>query len=103
MKFLQFAAMDLAKAGEVAKASDKVWASPPPGIKPVADYVCLGIAYPGQSANTVVSVGVVEAESAEALAAVVYPMGLVGATTWNVPVLEIPSAGVSEVEKKMRG
>jgi len=103
MKFLQFAAMDLAKAGEVAKASDKVWASPPTGIKSVADYVCLGIAYPGQPANTAVSVGVIEAESAEALTATSYQMGLAGATVWNVPVLEIPVAGVSEVEKKLRG
>jgi len=93
MKFLQFVAMDMSKAGEVAKASDKVWASPPPGIKPVADYVCLGIAYPGQPANTVISVGVVEAESAEALTATSYPMGLAGASMWNVPVLEIPVAG----------
>jgi hypothetical protein len=103
MKFLQFAAMDLGKAGEVAKASDKVWASPPPGIKSVADYVCLGIAYPGQAANTAVSVGVIEADSAEALTATSYQMGLAGATVWNVPVLEIPVAGVSEVEKKLRG
>jgi len=103
MKFLQFVAMDMAKAGEVAKVSDKVWASPPRGIKPVADYVCLGIAYPGQSANTVISVSVVEAESVEALTATSYPVGLAGASVWNVPVMEMPVAGAAEVEKKARG
>lgn len=103
MKFLQFVAMDMAKAGEVAKVSDKVWASPPPGIKPVADYVCLGIAYPGQSANTLISIGVVEAESGEALTATSYPVGLAGASVWNVPVMEMPVAGAAEVEKKARG
>ena len=103
MKFLQFVAMDMAKAGEVAKVSDKVWASPPPGAKMLADYVCLGIAYPGAPPDTAVGIAVIEAESAETLIAVSYPIALAGASLWNVPVIEMPVAGVSEVEKKYRG
>lgn len=102
MKFLMFAMMDVAKAAEFAQASDKVWASPPPGIKMLADYVCLGISFPGAPPNTVVGISIVEAESAEALTAVTYPMALAGASLWNVPVLEMPVAGAAELEKKMR-
>ena len=102
MKFLMFAMMDVAKAAELAQASDKVWASPPPGIKMLADYVCLGIPFSGAPPNTVVGISIVEAESAEALTAVTYPMGLAGASLWNVPVLEMPAAGAAELEKKMR-
>ena len=102
MKFFQFAMFDPAKAAEIAKASDKVWSSPPQGIKILADYVCLGIAFPGTPPNTVVSMSIVEAKTAEALTAATYPMSLVGATMWNVPVMEMPVAGVSGIEKKMR-
>jgi len=94
---------DVAKAADMAAASDKVWASPPPGVKMLADYVCIGLAFPGHPPNTVVGVSVIEAESAEALTAVIYPLGLAGAMTWNVPVMEIPVAGVAELEKKYRG
>jgi hypothetical protein len=102
MKFFQFAMFDIAKAAELAKASDKVWSSPPQGIKILADYVCLGIAFPGTPPNTVVSMSIVEAKTAEALTAATYPMGLVGATVWNVPVMEMPVAGVAGLEKKLR-
>ena len=103
MKFLQFGMFEVAKAADVAAASDKFWASPPPGIKMLADYVCLGLAFPGHPLNTAVGVSVVEAESAEALLAATYPMALAGASVWNVPIMEMPVAGVAELEKKMRG
>lgn len=103
MKFLQFGMFDVAKAADLAAASDKVWASPPPGVKMLADYVCIGLAFPGHPPNTVVGVSVIEAESAEALTAVIYPLGLAGASVWNVPVQELPVAGVAELEKKLRG
>jgi len=103
MKFLTFAIMDVAKAAEVAKAADKVWASPPPGVKLLVSYVCQGLAFPGVPPHTVVSIRVVEAESNEAIAAIMWPISLAGASTWNVPVLEMPAVGVAEVEKKLRG
>jgi len=43
----------------------------------------------------------VEAESAEVLTAANYQLALAGASLWNVPEMEMPVAGVTEVEKKM--
>ncbi len=103
MKFLSFAMFDVAKAAEVAKVSDKVWASPPPGIKLLSAYVCQGKAFDGLPPNTLVSIDIIEAENNEALAAVNYPIALAGATIWNVPVLELSATGAAEVEKKMKG
>ena len=102
MKFLMFGMFDVAKAADVAQASDKVWASPPPGVKMLADYVCLGLAFPGAPPNTAVGVSVVEAESAEALLAATYPMALAGMSVWNVPIQEMPVGGAAELEKKAR-
>ncbi len=102
MKFLSFAMFDMAKAAEVAKVSDKVWASPPPGIKLLASYVCQGMAFAGVPPNTLVSFDIIEAESNEVLSAVNYPLALAGASIWNVPILELPVAGAAEIEKKMR-
>ena len=104
MKFLLFSMFDAAKATDVSQASDKVWASPPPGIKALADYVCLAIPFPGGlPPNTVASVMVVEAESAEAMVGVAYPFLLAGATVWYVPVMELPVAAAAEAERKARG
>jgi len=102
MKFLSFTIYDTAKGAEIAQAADKVWASPPPGIKPLASYVCLSSPFPGLPLNTMVSVGIGEAESAEAMAAVSYPLMLAGATIYRVPILELPVGGAAEAEKKAR-
>jgi hypothetical protein len=102
MKFISFATFDVAKAAELAKVSDKVWASAPPGIKILSAYVCQGMAFAGVPPNTLVSIDILEAESNEALAAINYPMALAGASIWNVPVMELPTGGAAEIEKKMR-
>ena len=91
-----------AKAGEVGPTSDKVWASPPPGVKMLGRYICLGLPFPGFSPNTVISVDVIEAENAEAMAAVAYPQMLVGASIWYVPVLEMPTADVGKLEFELK-
>ena len=103
MKFLSITVFDVAKTAEVAAASDKVWASPPPGIKMLANYVCLADLFLGVPPNTMETVAIAEAESAEALAAVSYPLMLAGATIHRVPVLEVPVAGAAEAEKKYKG
>jgi hypothetical protein len=99
MKFITFAMYDVAKAAEVAQASDKV--AKTPGQKRLAQYVCLGIPFPGVfPPNTLTAITIREAESAEALAAVQYPLVLAGANIWSVPVLEFPVDGaVAEVKK----
>ena len=103
MNFIRFSMIESTKVAEFTKVSDKVWASPPKGIKPQAIYACLGIAFPNQPPNTIISINVLEAESAESLGAASYPLTLVGATVWAVPVLEVPVGGVAQVEKKLRG
>jgi hypothetical protein len=103
MKFIRFSMMDSSKLAELTKTSDKAWASPPKGVKAQAIYACMGIVFPEQPANTTISINVLEAESAEALAAVSYPLTQVGATVWAVPVLEVPVGGSAQVEKKFKG
>jgi len=69
----------------------------------VADCILVGIPFPGALPNTMVGISIIEAESAEGMAAVYYPLMLTGATVWYVPVMEMPVAGEAEVEKKLRG
>jgi len=102
IKFLIFSMFEAAKGAEVAQASDQV--AKTPGQKVLAEYVCEGIPFPATvPPNMMVSISVREAESNEAIAAVMYPLALAGATVWSVPVLEMPVAGATKVEKKYRG
>jgi len=100
MKFLVFTLFDDAKAAEVAQAADKVVKTP--GQKTIAQYVCQGMAFSGLPPNATLAIAVVEAESNEALAASQYPLALAGATTWAVPVLEMPVGRGAAIEKKYR-
>jgi hypothetical protein len=100
MKFLGFVIYDVAKAVEVAQASDKV--AKTPGRKVLASYTCMGLAFPGVPPNTLVGVSVAEYESNEAMAAAQYPMALAGATVWAVPVLEMTVGRGAATEKKYR-
>jgi energy-converting hydrogenase Eha subunit C len=103
MKFMRFAMVDSTKVAELSKTSDKVFASPPKGIKVQAIYACLGIVFPEQPTNTIITVNVLEAENVEALAAVSYPLTQAGATVWAVPILDVPVGGAAQVEKKFKG
>jgi len=103
MKFVRFLMTDVAKVAGVAQAADKVWASPPPGVKLLASYACQGLPFSGVLPNTIVTIRLVEAESNEAIAAITWPVSLAGASVWNVPVMEMPAVGVAELEKKLRG
>ncbi len=100
MKFLVFAMFDVAKAAEMAQVNDKL--AETPGRKVLSTYNCMGIAFPGVPPNTITTVSVVEYENSEAMAAVLYPLELAGATVWAVPVLEIPFAGHAATEKQLR-
>jgi len=103
MKFLNLNLFDVAKAAEVAQASDKLWASPPAGAKLLASYVSLSPVFPNQPPNTMVGFNISEAENAEAMAATHYPMMLAGVTVYTFPILELPLAGAAGVEKKYKG
>jgi len=103
MKFLNLNLFDVAKAVEVAQASDKVWTSPPAGAKILSSYVTLSPVFPNQPPNTMVGFSITEAENAEAMAAVHYPMMIAGATIYAIPILELPLVGAIDVEKKYKG
>ncbi|MBM4446445.1 MAG: hypothetical protein FJ023_03720 [Chloroflexi bacterium] len=103
MKFMSLGLYDVAKSAEVAKAADQLLSNPPPGFKLLAQYVCLGRPFDGIPPNTMVSVAIGETDSAEAIAAVSYPLQLAGVTFYRVPLLEIPVAGATAVEKKLKG
>jgi hypothetical protein len=100
MKFLVFSMSDVAKAAEVAQASDKV--AKMPGQKVLAQYICMGMAFAGLPPNTLLGISVVEYETNEAMAAGQYPLALAGATVWAVPVLEMSVGRVAAGEKKYR-
>lgn len=102
MKFLSFTMFDPAKAAEMSEISDKLQANLPPGIKESTGYTCLGLPFPGFPPNTLLTIGVIEAESTDAMAAVAYPVALAGATIWYVPVMEMTIGAVGEQEKKLR-
>ena len=103
MKFMVMAVWDVGKAAELAKVTEKVDAAPPPGYKPLARYMCLAQPFAGFPSGTRVSVMIAEAESAEAIIAGTYPAMLAGADINVVPVLEVPIARATKVEKKARG
>jgi len=100
MKFLVFSMFDVAKAAEVAQANDKV--AKTPGAKVLAGYACMGMAFPGEPPNTMVTISVQEYESNEAMAARLYPVALAGASVWAVPALELPVGRTATAEKKYR-
>ena len=100
MKFLGFSTFDVAKAAEVAQASDKV--AETPGGKVLAQYICQGIPFAGVPPNMIVVVSIEEYESNEAIAASQYPLALAGANVWAVPVLEMPVGRGVVTEKKYR-
>jgi len=73
-----------------------------PGVKRLAQYMCVGIPFPGVPPNTMGGFSISEAESAEAMAARLYPLALAGATIHVVPLMELPVGGTVEAEKKYR-
>ena len=100
MKFLVFSMFDIAKAAELAQLGDKL--AKAPGRKVLGSYICLGQAFADVPPNTMVGVSIADYESSEAMAAVLYPMELAGATVWAVPVLEMAVGRTVAAEKKYR-
>jgi hypothetical protein len=103
MKLMVSTLMEVSKVPAVSKASDKIWANPPAGVKVLAGYTCQGLAFPDMPTNTILSIRLVEAESNEDVAAIIYPLAVAGATVWSTPILDLPQGGVVDMEKKYRG
>jgi hypothetical protein len=100
MKVAMFVMWDMSKTAEVAKAADQV--KDTPGRKLLVNYMFQGKPFDGLPPTTAVSITISEVESNEALTVIQYAMGLAGATTWVVPVFEIPVGKNVETEKKVR-
>ncbi|OGO00814.1 MAG: hypothetical protein A2Y59_04245 [Chloroflexi bacterium RBG_13_52_14] len=101
MKFMTLSVYPVEKTAEVAAASDKVWANQPRESRPDAAYVMMCVPF-DTPPNSMVSVMINESDSAERIAARVYPIMLAGATVHVIPLLEVPIAGGAKAEKKYR-
>ena len=100
MKVAMFVMWDMSKTVDVAKAADSVINTP--GRKLLANYMFQGKPFDGLAPTTTVSMTISEVENNEALTVIQYAMGLAGATTWVVPIFEIPVGKNVETEKKLR-
>ncbi len=101
MKFMTFSIYPVAMAAEVGKASDKVWAGRSQEGQPPSAYVLMTVPFPVPP-NSLVVVTIGESESAEEMAARVYPLMVAGATVNIIPLLEVPLGAGAEAEKKYR-
>jgi len=102
MKFMTLSVYPVEKAAEVAAAGDKVWASVPRERKAEGSYVLMSVPF-DVPPNSLVAFTIGESDSAEVMAARVYPIMLAGATVNIIPLLEVPVAGGVKAEKKYRG
>jgi len=100
MKVAMFVMWDISKTAEVAKAADSV--ANMPGRKLLVNYLFQGKPFDGLPPTTAVSMTVSEVENNEALTAIEYTLGLAGATTWAVPVFEMPIGKNVATEKNIR-
>ena len=100
MKIAIFVMYDVSKAAELAKVSDQLQKMP--GRKVLANYLFQGKPFDGLPPTTAVSMTVSEVENNEALTAIEYTLGLAGATTWAVPVFEMPIGKNVATEKNIR-
>ena len=98
MKFMTMSVYPVAKAAEVGKASDKVWAGRSQEGQPRSAYVLMTVPFPVPPNSLVVTIG--EPESAEEMAARVYPLMVAGATVDIIPVLEVPLGAGAEFENR---
>ncbi len=102
MKFMSISIYPVDKAAEIAAASDKVWANEPRANRPEASYVLMCVPF-YVPPNSLVGVAISESDSAEKMAARIYPIMLAGATAHIIPLLEVPIGGGAKAEKKYRG
>jgi hypothetical protein len=102
MKFMSLVVYPVEKTAEVAAATDKVWANQPKALRPEGSYVLMCVPF-DVPPNSLVSVTISESDSAERMAARVYPVMLAGATVNIIPLLEVPVGGGAKAERKYKG
>jgi hypothetical protein len=103
MKFMSISIYPVDKTAEVAAAADKVWANQPRESRPMINCALLCVPQFDVPPNSFVGVAISESDSAEKMAARIYPIMLAGATIHIVPLLEVPIGGGAKAEKKYGG
>lgn len=104
MKFLSLTTYNIDKLAEVAKAADKLAANPPAGYKILSMYSCQANPFPGTELpqGTMVTVSIIECDSAESMAAASLEMTLAGATVNRIPVMEITTGDAEGTVEKLK-
>jgi hypothetical protein len=104
MKFLSITTYNIDKLAEVAQAADKLGKNPPEGYKLLAMYSCQGNPFSGMELERgdMVSVSIIESDSAEAMAAATLQLTLAGATVNRIPVMVIPTGDAEGTVDKLR-
>jgi hypothetical protein len=104
MKFLSFTTFNIDKLAEVAKAADKLGKNPPEGYKLLAMFSCQANPFSGTelARGDMVSVSIIESDSAEAMATANLEMTLAGATINRIPVMEIPTGDAEGTVEKLK-
>ena len=100
MNFLTFVAYDAGSKSEVVAEWVNIMAKPPNGFKILSSYVCSSAPFPVPP-NTTVKAIISEAESADVLASVTYPLQLAGATINQIPLMEVPVVATAETENQL--
>ena len=104
MKFLSFTTFNVSKLAEVAQAADKLGKNPPEGYKILAMYSCQANPFTGTelARGDMVSVSIMEINSAEAMASASLEMTMAGATVNRIPLMEIPTGDAEGTVEKLK-
>jgi hypothetical protein len=102
MKFMIMNVLPVSRAADVSAASDKVQREQPREGGPASGFLMMSVPF-DIPPNSMVTFSISEQDSAEDIAARVYPLMLAGADVSIIPLLEVPIGGSVEAEKKYRG
>lgn len=102
MKFMMLSYIPIEKLAEVSATSDRVWTKARRVKRTASTYLLLSVPF-DVPANSHVTFNIFDADSAEEIAAIVYPIQLAGASIDIIPLLEVPVGGTAKAEEKYRG
>ncbi len=102
MKFMIMNVLPVSKAADISAASDKVQREQPREGGPASGFLMMSVPF-DVPPNSMVTFSISESDSAEDMAARVYPLMLAGADINIIPLLEVPIGDQVAVEKKYRG
>jgi len=101
MKFMTMSIFPVSKAADISAAQEKLVREYPSEGRPATGFLMMSVPF-DVPPNSMVTVSIGESDSAEDMAARVYPLILAGADMSVIPLLELPIGGMVEAEKKYR-